>query len=275
MKKIILLPLILLTVISNNSNGQTPAWVPSGFDLITNGSTGNVGIHTTVPPAGDLQIIHTSGHCTGSIPGPVIPALRLDDNHFTPIMTSSAGHNIMEVWYNGILCPSTAYTNNLLFSIFGDDGGGKIAVNKPYATATLDVGGDVNIDGNVLGTLNVPGMAVIGGTSSTVSTPTGYSLFVAHGILTEKLKVANSADVLNWSDFVFNKDYKLMSLLNLEKFIAKNKHLPEIPSASEVAKDGIDIASIDAKLLQKIEELTLYVIQQQKEIDELRKQIKH
>ena len=105
-------------------------------------------------------------------------------------------------------------------------------------------------------------------------TPDGYLLYVETGILTEKLKVANRSDV-NWSDFVFNKDYKLTPLNDVETYVKTNKHLPEIPSASEVAKDGIDVASMDAKLLQKIEELTLYVIQQQKEIDELKQQKKH
>ena len=104
--------------------------------------------------------------------------------------------------------------------------------------------------------------------------PAGYLLYVQQGILTEKLKVANSTDAANWSDFVFKKDYKLMSLNNLETYVKANSHLPEIPSAAEVAKDGIDVAGMDAKLLQKIEELTLYVIQQQKEIDVLKNQQK-
>ena len=103
--------------------------------------------------------------------------------------------------------------------------------------------------------------------------PGTYDLYVERGILTEKLKVASSGDVANWSDFVFNSGYKLMPLSRVESFVKANKHLPEIPSAAEVAKDGIDVASMDAKLLQKIEELTLYVIQQQKEIDELKKKV--
>ena len=102
--------------------------------------------------------------------------------------------------------------------------------------------------------------------------PGGYALYVQYGILTEKVKVAMSGDP-NWSDFVFNKDYKLRALSDIESYIKANNHLPEIPSASEVAKDGIDVAGMDAKLLQKIEELTLYVIQQQKEINKLKAQI--
>lgn len=109
-------------------------------------------------------------------------------------------------------------------------------------------------------------------TAAPSATPDGYRLYVSKGILTEKLKVANSHDI-NWADFVFDDEYKLMPLQHVENYIRENKHLPEIPSAKEVTKDGIDVAEMDAKLLQKIEELTLYVIQQQKDIENLKKQI--
>jgi len=72
-----------------------------------------------------------------------------------------------------------------------------------------------------------------------------------------------------WSDFVFDDDYHLMSLKHLEQFINDNRHLPEIPSAKEVEANGISLGTMDAKLLQKIEELTLYIIELQKQIDAL------
>jgi hypothetical protein len=98
---------------------------------------------------------------------------------------------------------------------------------------------------------------------------------VEDGILTERIKVALPSDPTNWSDFVFADDYKLRSLDEVEDFIKENKHLPEIPSTEEVHKEGLDLAQMDAKLLQKVEELTLYVIQQQKEIDYLKSKIKN
>ena len=67
----------------------------------------------------------------------------------------------------------------------------------------------------------------------------------------------------NWSDFVFEEDYKLRSLKEVEHFIIQHKHLPDIPSQEEVLENGIQLGDMDAKLLQKIEELTLYLIQQQ------------
>ncbi|MDO9186597.1 MAG: hypothetical protein Q7W13_11360 [Bacteroidia bacterium] len=103
-----------------------------------------------------------------------------------------------------------------------------------------------------------------------MGTPDGYLLFVQQGILAEKVKVA-VATTAYWSDYVFDEKYKLKSIEDLESFVKTNKHLPNIPSAEEVVKDGIDMATIDAKLLEKIEELSLYIIQQNKRIEALEK----
>ena len=76
----------------------------------------------------------------------------------------------------------------------------------------------------------------------------------------------------NWSDFVFYEDYDLPTLTEVENHIKEKGHLKDIPSAEEVAKDGFYLGAMDAKLLQKIEELTLYTIGQQKEIEQLKKE---
>ncbi len=88
-------------------------------------------------------------------------------------------------------------------------------------------------------------------------------------------------DITGWADFVFEDDYNLMSLKDLDQFIQINKHLPEIPTTAEVEENGISVGEMNAKLLQKIEELTLYTIEQQKliekqghEIEELKNLIK-
>ncbi|MCL6220764.1 hypothetical protein [Zunongwangia pacifica] len=81
-------------------------------------------------------------------------------------------------------------------------------------------------------------------------------------------------DTKNWSDFVFENKYSLDSLEVVEAFIRDNGHLKSIPSAEEVEKNGILLGEMDAKLLQKIEELTLYLIQQNKEMKALKERIK-
>jgi len=81
-------------------------------------------------------------------------------------------------------------------------------------------------------------------------------------------------DMIGWSDFVFKKDYNLPSLEEVEKHIAEKGHLENIPSEKEVLTNGINLGEMNAKLLQKIEELTLYVIDQNKEIKDLKNQNK-
>lgn len=73
----------------------------------------------------------------------------------------------------------------------------------------------------------------------------------------------------SWSDFVFDDDYSLRDLEEVEAYITVNNHLPEIPSEAEVIENGIELGKMDAKLLQKIEELTLYLIEQNKRIKAL------
>ena len=73
------------------------------------------------------------------------------------------------------------------------------------------------------------------------------------------------------SDFVFEPNYNLKSLSEVEAFVTENKHLPDVPSAKEFKENGYKIGEMDNLLLQKIEELTLYIIDLQKQIEELKK----
>lgn len=83
----------------------------------------------------------------------------------------------------------------------------------------------------------------------------------------------NNAD--EWSDKVFTPTYHLRSLESVASYVHEQGHLPGVPSANEVVKEGIDLAKMNATLLEKIEELTLYLIQQQKRIEQLENRIKH
>ena len=95
-------------------------------------------------------------------------------------------------------------------------------------------------------------------------------LTVAGDIHSREVKVTIDAG----SDFVFQDDYKLRTLPEVEKFIAENKHLPDIESATEMETKGLELGKMDMKLLQKIEELTLYMIDVKKEIGELKEENK-
>ncbi|MBC9933786.1 hypothetical protein [Chitinophaga qingshengii] len=97
----------------------------------------------------------------------------------------------------------------------------------------------------------------------------GYQLAVAGSMIAERIKVKAKGA---WPDYVFEKDYPLPSLKSTAAFIAQHKHLPEIPSAKEVNSEGLDLGDMNARLLKKVEELTLHLIRQQEEIEKLQQQ---
>jgi len=100
-----------------------------------------------------------------------------------------------------------------------------------------------------------------------------FIFYVSKGIKAEQIKVENPA-TNGWADYVFKKGYKLRSLEEVEKHISEKGHLPNIPSAKEVEKEGINLGEMDAKLLEKIEELTLYSIEQNKQLKSQSEEIK-
>jgi hypothetical protein len=106
------------------------------------------------------------------------------------------------------------------------------------------------------------------GTGVTIPAGSSYKMAIGGGILTEKVRVATNGTMF-WADFVFDKNYRLRPLSEVETYIKANNHLPEIPSTADVNKNGIDLAETQALLLQKVEELTLYVIEQNKKIAKL------
>ncbi|KXX67794.1 hypothetical protein [Flammeovirga sp. SJP92] len=103
-----------------------------------------------------------------------------------------------------------------------------------------------------------------------VSDARGYDLAVGGKIIAEEVTILS---VNNWPDYVFGDNYELSSLKDLETYITMNKHLPEIPSIKEVDENGVELGNMNKLLLKKIEELTLYLIQQNKEIQELKKEV--
>lgn len=97
------------------------------------------------------------------------------------------------------------------------------------------------------------------------------TLAVNGDILAKKVKVSTAA--ASWPDYVFKKEYKLPSLSDIETFISTNSHLPGVPSAEETEANGQDIGEMNRILLQKIEEMTLYMINQDKKLKALEKKI--
>jgi hypothetical protein len=113
--------------------------------------------------------------------------------------------------------------------------------------------------------LRINNNAVGIGTTTTGS----FKLAVEGKIGAREIRVTSTSP---WPDYVFARHYELPSLANLEQYIKENKHLPNIPSAQEVKDKGIELGDMNARLLEKIEELTLYIIELNKKIEELKKE---
>ncbi|MBW8687899.1 hypothetical protein [Chitinophaga rhizophila] len=96
-----------------------------------------------------------------------------------------------------------------------------------------------------------------------------FRLAVNGAIGAKRVKVTQDG----WADFVFDSDYKLPGLTEVETYIQQHKHLPDVPSAAEVTKNGLDLGEMNKILLQKIEELTLHLIKQEKVIQEQGKRL--
>lgn len=99
----------------------------------------------------------------------------------------------------------------------------------------------------------------------------GYLLAVAGSAVAERMVIKKQN---NWPDYVFDSSYQLTPLHAVEQFIQQNKHLPEVPSAAAIKKDGIDLGDNQAVLLKKIEELTLYIIEQNKKLEAVCQEVK-
>ena len=137
------------------------------------------------------------------------------------------------------------------------------------STAVVNVNKDalhLGTDNKVRMTIDHEGKVGIG----TLTPDNDASLTVKGNISAREIKVTATA---GGADFVFEDDYSLNSLDQVEKFTKENKHLPEIPSAKEMERDGINLAELNIKLLQKVEELTLYLIEQNKEMKAQREEI--
>ena len=165
---------------------------------------------------------------------------------------------------------------------------GKIGIGTNSPSEKLDVDGNakaigiiVTGDGANTNTIdsNIDGTIVFGGEDGSTITNAqiadsfypDFSVWVEEGIVTEDIAVAPSSE---WDgsqpDYVFETDYELPSLEDVEVYVTSYKHLEGIPSKAEVAEKGWSLPSMDQKLLKKVEELTLYTIQQEKEIKALK-----
>ncbi|MCB0429306.1 MAG: hypothetical protein H6585_12155 [Flavobacteriales bacterium] len=225
----------------------------SNRDLNLRSGTGNIILHPDANTAnqGKTGIGLTNPTSKLHINGDV----RINDNFALYLRSGSDLNHGIKYYGNGISFAGYQPDGPI---VFGFNGG---ALGATWSGERVVLAWDHN------------GKVGIGTTNLNCATCGDYNLFVTKGIRTEKVKVDIATGV--WADYVFSDFYELKSLPEVEKFIKANKHLPGVPSATEVEADGVDLGNMNAKLLEKVEEMTLYVIQQQKEIDALKQTVKN
>ena len=176
-----------------------------------------------------------------------------DNNTVTPgsRVFNNSGQFVVTFTVTDSLGLSDPTPDTVTITVSGGGGGNRHSLDAADGTPTDVVFVD-NVGNVGIGTMN-PGI---------------YKLAVNGTIKTREVIV----EITGWSDFVFKEDYALMPLDQLEKYIKSNKRLPQIPSAKDVAAKGIKVGSMQSKLLQKIEELTLYMIKLEKKTEEFEKE---
>jgi len=295
---------IAFTYASTNAGGSNTTASPN-YSMYINES-GNVGIGTT-SQSGRLDIqnptttidramqLSQTGARTSSSYGTILDNTSTSStssiDKYGVWITSSGTWNGSSAKNYGLRVTVSGGTNNYAGIFEGGNVG--IGIATPQAKLHVHDGTDMNTwlrnGGSTLGfqiisvkddnstyqNLSLDGGKLLlntqtGGNVGIGTTSPSEKLSVNGNISTKKLIVTQTG----WGDYVFNKDYKLRSLSSLEAFISQNKHLPEVPTAKEVEATGISVGDNQALLLKKIEELTLYAIEQQKQINKLTKEMK-
>lgn len=220
-------------------------------------SSGNVGIGTTTP-ASNLHIVNS----------PLSPSsvLALESN-INSVLSSSISFRKSKNAVAGVLGPVSDYTwlGNMAFS--GYDG----AAHNLAAYIRVSVDG-TPVQGRVPARIDFatqssaaagtyPRMRIAGNGNVGIGETNPQHKLAVNGTIKAREVIVETT---GWSDYVFADDYRLAPLSEVESHIKTNRHLPGIPSATQVAEQGVSLGDMQAKLLAKVEELTLHVIAQEK-----------
>jgi hypothetical protein len=195
--------------------------------------------------ADDFTDLNVSGRVTFTQPNQFVLMSEVNNTW--------AAKNAVTKDYDWFLCPR--YTDNVTYLNYGD-AGFNVRNNASASTLFMTAGNKVGIG----------------------TTAPSEKLHVVGNIKATGTIIANSVQIKDWSievpDYVFDKGYRLAPLSETEKYVAANKHLPGIPSAGQMKAEGMDLAAMNLRLLQKVEELTLHMIEQEKKIKQLEARVR-
>jgi len=170
--------------------------------------------------------------------------------------------------YIGVLGQVAPTENSAYYGIYGLVNGGS---GTNYGVYGVTSGTGRNYGVYAEGDLKASSQVFIGTNATDEDAAADYELVVNGEAIVEELVVELSA---NWPDYVFKEDYDLKSLSEVKAFIDENGHLPEVPSAASMeAADGVPVGEMQRILLQKVEELTLYMIELEAKNQQLEQQI--
>ena len=189
----------------------------------------------------------------------VVGAIGTGANAFDLVSTATTG------WCNQIRFFNASGPRHIIYE---DRTTNSLVIDAGYGSGGTDT---LKIAGNayITGVTNMDGRLRIGSKTITSGTHADAKLFVQGKVAAQSFVVT----VSNWADHVFNSDYKLRSLPELENYITENHHLPEVPNECDVLDNGVNMSEMNTTLLKKVEELTLYTIALQKQMDKLNKEL--
>ncbi|WPQ65998.1 hypothetical protein SIO70_14140 [Chitinophaga sancti] len=243
-----------VTTVSYRNNYAGTVYLP---DSITATSAGKFGVGTLNPRA-SLDVATTLPDTVTSVLGRLAPGNTVADGTYLGVKSYSASGTNIPMF--GLISKYAAFLNSgIIFNKGSNTIGGYLTflTNDGTEQMRLDKNGNLLIGTTITG---------------------NFKLAVAGTIGAKKLQITQSG----WADYVFNPGYKLPSLAEVEAHIQANHRLPEIPSEKEISEKGLDVAEMQKLQMQKIEELTLYLIEEhkanlklQQEVAELKRKIEN